>query len=85
MRYSHIRAGLALSLALAGGLAACASAPDGNAPPAPPSTATITRWIAQIEAQGLRRPGYPADAWTERWLRDQFLALVQETYNRIKD
>ncbi len=32
----------------------------------------VMDWIEQIEKQGLRRPGYPADAWTEHWLRDRF-------------
>ena len=25
-------------------------------------------WIAEIVAQGIRRPGYPADQWAERWV-----------------
>jgi hypothetical protein len=37
------------------------------------SSQTVMDWIAQIEAQGLRRPGYAADAWTEQWLRDRFV------------
>ncbi|MFB9681033.1 hypothetical protein [Streptosporangium vulgare] len=32
-----------------------------------PETAEIMAWIETITARGIRRPGYPADAWTERW------------------
>lgn len=32
-------------------------------------------WIDQIVAQGVRRPAYPADRWTERFIRDQFQAF----------
>ncbi|GAA0830785.1 hypothetical protein GCM10009525_31100 [Streptosporangium amethystogenes subsp. fukuiense] len=32
-----------------------------------PDTAEIMAWIETITASGIRRPGYPADAWTERW------------------
>lgn len=34
---------------------------------------TMMAWIEQIVAQGIRRPGYPADRWTERWVRDRFV------------
>jgi len=36
------------------------------------STDEIFRWIETIFAQGVRRPGYPADRWCEDWIRDRF-------------
>jgi hypothetical protein len=30
-------------------------------------------WIETIVAQGIRRPGYPADDWAEQWARDRFI------------
>ena len=33
---------------------------------------TLLRWIELIHAQGIRRPGYPADRWAEQFCRDQF-------------
>jgi hypothetical protein len=38
----------------------------------------MTDWIAEIVAQGIRRPGYPADEWVEGWARDQFAAVGLE-------
>jgi hypothetical protein len=35
----------------------------------------IFGWIETIVAQGLRRPGYPADRWVEGWAAEQFRAL----------
>lgn len=29
-------------------------------------------WIEEICAQGIRRPGYPADRWVEQWAADRF-------------
>ncbi|MEV0384903.1 M28 family peptidase [Nonomuraea sp. NPDC050643] len=37
-----------------------------------PTAAEMLAWIETITARGVRRPGYPADAWTERWLADRF-------------
>lgn len=31
----------------------------------------MLEWIETITARGIRRPGYPADEWTERWLADR--------------
>src|SRR3954468_22969543 len=33
-----------------------------------PSAAEMLGWIETVVSRGIRRPGYPADAWTERWL-----------------
>jgi hypothetical protein len=33
---------------------------------------TMMGWIREIVAQGIRRPGYAADDWTEQWARDKF-------------
>jgi hypothetical protein len=33
---------------------------------------TLLRWIEQIHAQGIRRPGYPADRWAEQFCRERF-------------
>jgi hypothetical protein len=37
-----------------------------------PLASEIFRWIETVFAQGVRRPGYPADRWAERWIREQF-------------
>ncbi len=37
-----------------------------------PATATILGWIDEVFAQGVRRPGYPADEWAEEWAADRF-------------
>ncbi|WP_250573538.1 M28 family peptidase [Nonomuraea sediminis] len=31
----------------------------------------MLEWIETITARGIRRPGYPADEWTERWLAER--------------
>ena len=36
-----------------------------------PDDATILDWITRVHAQGIRRPGYPADRWAEQFCRDQ--------------
>ncbi|MHB8452482.1 MAG: hypothetical protein ACYDAQ_18820 [Mycobacteriales bacterium] len=33
-----------------------------------PTEAEMVSWIETVVNQGVRRPGYPADVWTERWL-----------------
>lgn len=38
----------------------------------PPDTDTIHDWISRIVARGIRRPGYAADQWTERFIADRF-------------
>lgn len=40
--------------------------------------ATMMSWIEEITAQGIRRPGYPADVWVEQWARERFLELGLE-------
>lgn len=37
-----------------------------------PSNDEIYGWIDQIFAQGIRRPGYPADRWTEQFCLERF-------------
>jgi hypothetical protein len=60
-------------------LAACGSPlPDGLPDSAVPTEDEILGWIEQIVAQGIRRPGYPADAWTEQFARDRFTACGLE-------
>ncbi|MFW9897244.1 MAG: M28 family peptidase [Candidatus Thorarchaeota archaeon] len=39
-----------------------------------PSTEEMMNWSTEIFNQGIRRPGYPADYWTENWIRKQFEA-----------
>ena len=41
-----------------------------------PSTDEMMNWTTEIFNQGIRRPGYPADYWTENWIKEQF-----ETYS----
>lgn len=43
-----------------------------------PDTAEIMAWAEEIVAQGIRRPGYPADDWIEGWARDRFLEMGLE-------
>lgn len=42
------------------------------------SAAEMLGWIEEIVAQGIRRPAYSADEWTERFVRDQFRAAGLE-------
>jgi Peptidase family M28 len=37
-----------------------------------PDERTIFGWIETVFARGVRRPGYPADLWTEQFCLDQF-------------
>ncbi|GAA4712696.1 M28 family peptidase [Phytohabitans rumicis] len=43
-------------------------------PPAPylPDEDTIFGWIKTVYSHGIRRPGYPADVWAERWIASRF-------------
>ena len=47
-----------------------------------PSEAEIFAWIEKIFAQGVRRPGYSADRWTENWCEQQFRLLGLESVRR---
>jgi hypothetical protein len=49
--------------------------PNGLSDAAVPAKSEIFGWIQQIVAQGVRRPGYPADEWTTDFVRDQFVAM----------
>jgi hypothetical protein len=40
-----------------------------------PGEAQIHAWIAEVFAQGVRRPGYPADRWAETWLAERLREL----------
>jgi hypothetical protein len=61
-------------------LAACGlpPLPDGLPDTAVPTKDEIFGWIQQIFAQGVRRPGYPADAWTEQFVFDKLTGLGLE-------
>ncbi len=39
---------------------------------------TLVSWIEAIHAQGIRRPGYPADRWAEQFCQARFLELGLE-------
>ncbi|KKL95606.1 hypothetical protein LCGC14_1852910, partial [marine sediment metagenome] len=43
-----------------------------------PTTDTIFAWVQEVFAQGVRRPGYPADRWAEQFCLDQFRTLGLE-------
>jgi hypothetical protein len=43
-----------------------------------PEAKQIHAWIQTVFDQGIRRPGYPADRWTESFCLDQFRALGLE-------
>ncbi|MFD1539291.1 M28 family peptidase [Nonomuraea guangzhouensis] len=36
-----------------------------------PSAVEMLGWIETVVSRGIRRPGYPADGWTERWLAER--------------
>lgn len=60
--------------------ATCVDAANAGAPAAVrahllPSTDLMMGWIRDIVAQGIRRPGYPADDWTVQWAVDRFTDL----------
>ncbi|GLI03320.1 M28 family peptidase [Phytohabitans aurantiacus] len=37
-----------------------------------PDEGTMFRWIRTVYERGVRRPGYPADVWVERWIAGRF-------------
>ncbi len=43
-----------------------------------PEEHTLLDWISTIHAQGIRRPGYPADRWAERFCAEQMRTLGLE-------
>jgi hypothetical protein len=47
--------------------------PNGLADAAVPAKGEIFGWIEKIFERGVRRPAYPADVWTEGFVRDKFL------------
>jgi hypothetical protein len=74
--------GASLPVALAAVLAACS---DGSNHAGEvvrddllTDSQTMMGWIADITAQGIRRPGYPASEWIEGWARDRFVELGLE-------
>ncbi len=60
-------------LAACGACASLQSPPPSATTPQLASSQQVMDWIAQIETRGFRRPAYPADAWTEQWLRERFI------------
>ena len=68
---------LAATYALAASLLGGCSGDDSVGPAGAqiPTTETMVGWIAEIVDQGIRRPGYAADEWTENWARDRFIEL----------
>jgi hypothetical protein len=63
--------------------ATCSDASDGGGPAAVhghllPTTELLLGWIRDIFSQGVRRPGYPADDWTEQWAFQRFTDLGLE-------
>lgn len=49
-----------------------------------PDESSIYGWIEEIFARGVRRPGYPADQWTEQFCLQQFRRLGLERI-RLED
>ena len=43
-----------------------------------PSQRQIFTWIEEVFSHGVRRPGYDADRWAERWIEEQFRAIGLE-------
>jgi hypothetical protein len=52
--------------------------PPTGAPAGAPDATTMMGWIEDIVAQGIRRPGYPADTWTETFVADHLRSLGLE-------
>ena len=44
-----------------------------------PSVSELLGWIDEVVAQGIRRPGYPADQWTEEFIFQKFVDLGLES------
>jgi hypothetical protein len=44
-----------------------------------PSVTDMLGWVEEVVAQGIRRPGYPADQWTEEFIFQKFVALGLES------
>jgi len=40
-----------------------------------PTMDEMMEWTTEIFNQGIRRPGYPADYWAERWIKEKFNAF----------
>lgn len=74
------RGGLALALAAALALGCSDSGGGGAAPEdgAVPTADEMMGWIEEIVSHGVRRPGYEADAWVERWAAERFSELGLE-------
>jgi hypothetical protein len=47
-----------------------------------PSEEQVFGWIEEIVRHGIRRPGYPADVWAERWIQQQFRDIGLENIHR---
>jgi hypothetical protein len=47
-----------------------------------PATETIFGWISEVFAEGIRRPGYPADEWAEGFIEDHFRDVGLEDVRR---
>jgi hypothetical protein len=43
-----------------------------------PTEDQVFGWIEEIVSHGIRRPGYPADVWVERWIEQQFREMGLE-------
>jgi Peptidase family M28 len=46
-----------------------------------PAEEQIYGWIEEVFRQGVRRPGYPADRWTENWVQEKFHSFGLERVN----
>jgi hypothetical protein len=44
-----------------------------------PSVAEMLHWVEEVVEQGIRRPGYPADQWTEEFILRKFESLGLES------
>lgn len=44
-----------------------------------PPVAEMLQWIEEVVAQGIRRPGYPADQWAEEFIFQKFESLGLES------
>ncbi len=70
---SPIRSILSATVLLIG--LGCGASPAATPPPQLPTTDAIMSWIAEIDSQGQRMPGYPANQWIETWLQQQFTQM----------
>src|SRR5512139_3847378 len=70
--YAWLIRALTLLLLYGVALPACSETEDTMPHAVLSDTETMMGWIEAVVAQGIRRPGYPADDWVEGWASERF-------------